>query len=409
MFLTLSSLIKPDDHASLWAVIAVGTAGSIWLEQNYRWAARLSGPVVALMIGMLLSNLRIIPMSAPAYDFIGTWLVPLAIPLLLFRANIFNIIRDSGKTFIAFHISAIGTVLGAILCMFLLRFMIDSPDLEYATGIMTGSYMGGGVNFGAVKETFDVSSQITNPLIVADNFVMALMFIALLAMGTSRWFLSRYPHPHAHAVDTDNAKNLASEHWKRKDISLLDVAWSFAFAFVIVALGFLLVKGGEAGFEKLGKSNMLIDLFKVLLTNQFVIITLLTIIFATLMTNKLKNVNGPEEIGTYMLSVFLFTLGPPADLLMVIIDAPYFFVLCAIIAITNLIFTLSVGKILKLNLEDLLISVNATLGGAPSAAAMAVSAGWPKMILPGILVGVWGYVIGTPAAVMLVELFLRIN
>lgn len=405
MTLMLSSLIKPDDHASLWAVIAIGTATSIWLEQNYRWAARLSGPVVALIIGMLLSNFKLIPMSAPAYDFIGNWLVPLAIPLLLFRANIFNIIRDSGKTFIAFHISAVGTVLGAILCILLLKNDIPWNELVQAAGIMTGSYMGGGVNFGAVKETFEVSSQITNPLIVADNFVMAVMFIVLLAIGTSRWFLSRYPHPHAHAVDTDNAKNLASEHWKRKDISLLDVAWSFAFAFVVVALGFLLVKGGEAGFDKLGKTGMLIDLLKVLLTNQFVMITLLTIIFATLMTNKLKNVNGPEELGTYMLSVFLFTLGPPADIVKVVVDAPLFFVLCGIIAITNLIFTLSVGKLFKLDLEDLLISVNAALGGAPSAAAMAVSAGWPKMVLPGILVGVWGYVIGTPCAVMLVEFF----
>lgn len=407
MSLILGSIIGTEDHAAIWAVIGLGTAISIWLEQKYRWAARLSGPVLALMIGMILSNLRIIPMSAPAYDFVGNWFVPLAIPLLLFRANIFQIIRDSGKTFLAFHISAVGTVIGVLLAVLILKGVIPSPDLEHAAGIMTGSYMGGGVNFMAVKESFDVSTQITNPLIVADNFVMAVMFIALLTIGTSRWFLARYPHPHSLELDKAEAKNLASEHWKRKGISLLDIAWSLAFAFVVVGLGVLLVEGVTYAFEQVNSTGYLMGMLKVLTTNIFVVITLITIVFATLMTKSLQKVNGPEELGTYMLSVFLFTLGPPADIMKVIVEAPLFFVLCAVIAVVNLIFTLSVGKLFKLNLEDLLVSVNATLGGAPSAAAMAVSAGWPRLVLPGILVGVWGYVVGTPCAILLVEFLLR--
>ncbi len=51
--------------------------------------------------------------------------------------------------------------------------------------------------------------------------------------------------------------------------------------------------------------------------------------------------------------------------------------------------------------------MNANLGGAPSAAAMATSAGWPRLVLPAILVGIWGYVIGTPLGVMVVEMLLR--
>ena len=39
--------------------------------------------------------------------------------------------------------------------------------------------------------------------------------------------------------------------------------------------------------------------------------------------------------------------------------------------------------------------MNATLGGPASAAAMAASKGWDKLVLPGILVGIWGYIIGT--------------
>src|SRR5690606_29894257 len=107
-----------------------------------------------------------------------------------------------------------------------------------------------------------------------------------------------------------------------------------------------------------------------------------------------------------LLYLFLFVIGLPADLKAVLVQAPLFFVFCAIIALVNLGFTLAVGKLLRLPLEELLISVNAALGGAPSAAAMAISCGWSRLVLPALLLGIWGYVIGTPSGIMIIE-FLR--
>ena len=86
----MNSLIRSDDAWALWAVIIAGTAGSIWLEQTYRWAAKISGPVLALVIAMTLSNIGIMPTKAPSYDFIGDYLVPLAIPLLLLARTCFS-------------------------------------------------------------------------------------------------------------------------------------------------------------------------------------------------------------------------------------------------------------------------------------------------------------------------------
>ena len=65
-------------------------------------------------------------------------------------------------------------------------------------------------------------------------------------------------------------------------------------------------------------------------------------------------------------------------------------------------------SLLKQNLEELLLSVNATLGGAPSAAAMAISRGWANLVLPGLLAGIWGYVIGTFVGIIVTEALKRI-
>ncbi len=148
-------------------------------------------------------------------------------------------------------------------------------------------------------------------------------------------------------------------------------------------------------------------MLQVLFTNKFVLITGISLLFATVFHKPMSAINGPEELGTLMLYLFLFCIGLPADLKMVLLQAPMFFVFCAIIATVNLAWTLVWGKVLRFNLEELLLAVNANLGGAPSAAAMAISAGWPRLVLPGILVGIWGYVIATPIGVLVVEALRR--
>ncbi len=381
----MTPVIPPENTWALWAVIVVGTATAIWLEQTYKWAAKISGPVLALVMAMILSNVGIMPTTAPSYDFVGDYLVPLAIPLLLMRANLLKIARETGWMFVAFHVSALGTILGALLATWLLHDRIES--IASVAGIMTASYTGGGVNFFAVKESFDVSENLTNPLLVADNFIMAGMFVALLFIAGSRWALRYFRHPHTLAADGQQAKNLAAEHWRRKEISLLDLAKSIGIAFAIVALAHLSRNAVESVFPS--------SLISAVLGNLFVLITFFSVLVATWGHRWVAKINGPEELGSYLLYVFLFAIGLPADLWAVVRNVPLLFLFCLIIAVTNLIITLVLGKLLRIDLEELLLSVNATLGGAPSAAAMAIAKGWPALILPALLVGIWGYVIGT--------------
>ncbi|MCI0535720.1 MAG: DUF819 family protein [Verrucomicrobiales bacterium] len=402
----MQPLVKPDDTWLLWAVIIAGTGLSIWLEQTYRWAAKISGPVIALVTAMILSNVRIMPMASPAYDFVGTYLVPLAIPLLLFRANALQIARTTGSMFVVFHISTIGTLLGAFLATWLLRGRVE--QIEYAAGIMTGSYIGGGINFFAVKESFKVSETITNPLLVADNFVMAGLFIALLWIAGSAWFRRHFPHPHSIGADAGAAKNLAAEHWQRKGIALIDIAKSLAVAFAAVGLAELLRRFITSQFTPGKDAGILLQMLQVLLTNKFVLVTVVSLLCATLFHRPMMKVNGPEELGGYMLYLFLFVIGLPADLRAVLFNVPLLFVFCVIMAATNLVVTLAVGKLFRFNLEELLLCVNATVGGPPTAAAMAISTGWSKLVLPGLLVGIWGYVIGTALGVLVTETLLRL-
>lgn len=79
----MNTLISPDNTWALLAIITGSAAISIYLEQTYKWAAKMSGAIVALIFALVLSNFNIIPTDAPAYDMVWSYVVPLAIPLLL--------------------------------------------------------------------------------------------------------------------------------------------------------------------------------------------------------------------------------------------------------------------------------------------------------------------------------------
>ena len=52
------------------------------------------------------------------------------------------------------------------------------------------------------------------------------------------------------------------------------------------------------------------------------------------------------------------------------------------------------GRIFKFDLEEMIIASNPNVGGPTTAAAMAIAKGWERLIVPALLVGTLGYVIG---------------
>jgi uncharacterized membrane protein len=76
------------------------------------------------------------------------------------------------------------------------------------------------------------------------------------------------------------------------------------------------------------------------------------------------------------------------------------FIFCFIMAAANLIVVAVGGKLFKLSIEDVVLASNASVGGPATAATMAMSKGWNRLVLPGLLAGLYGYSVGTPLGLM---------
>ena len=392
------TLISADDSWILWAILVGWAAVSIYLEQRFKWAAKLTGAIIGLLGALILSNLYIIPTEAPTYDAVWNYVVPLAIPLLLFQANLKKIWNESGRMLIIFLISSIGTVVGVTLAFFALKNFI--PDLDKIGGMETGSYIGGGVNFAALAAKFHTPGELVSSAVVADNLLMALYFFILIAIPALSFFRKHFRTPHIDAieriekgVDVDSTSQAAT-YWKRKDISLKDIAFAIGSAFVLVAISFKLA----SWFDKLIPSgddvNFFFNLLNGLFGDNYLMLTTITVIAVTVFHRFFERIHGAQELGTFLIYIFFVVIGVPASIPLLIKNAPLLLVFVFIIIIGNMLVTFIFGKLFKFSLEEMILASNANAGGPTTAAAMAIAKGWTDLIVPILVVGTLGYIIG---------------
>lgn len=398
----MTTLISADNSWMLFAIMAMIAAGAIWLEQSFRWAARLSSCVICLIAAMLLSNLRVIPTEAPAYDFVWSYIVPLAIPMLLFKANIRRIWRESGRMLGIFLVGSIGTLLGGVIAFAALKGQLGHDVARSAASMFTGTYVGGSVNLMAMAETTGAGSELVSASIVADNLLMAVYFFILIALPGFRWISEHFSHPMIDIrPDHGTYGDHVSKYWTKENTSLLDIAKTFSFSCVIVAVSIAL-----AGFfgEIIPTGNILLDLLNGLLGNKYLLITTITTLLATYFPGIFGNIAGAQETGTYMINIFFAVIGAPASLALILTKAPVLLLFAAIVVAMNMVFSLVFGRLFGYSIEEITVASNANIGGPTTAAAFAISKGWEPLVIPALLVGTLGYVIGNYYGVMLFTL-----
>lgn len=391
------SIIQPDDTWMLWAFLAGWAAVSIYLEQTYKWASKMSGAIIALVGAMLLANFNIIPTESPVYDTVWSYVVPLSIPLLLFRSNILKIWNESGRLLVIFLLSSTGTVTGAIVGFFLLRDHL--PVLDKIAAMMTGSYIGGGVNFAAMSAKFETPGEIVSATVVADNMLMALYFLVLILIPTVSFFRTHYKTPYIDELEknTDNNDNLASSYWKKKEVALKDIALAVGTAFVIVGVSFKIAEFFDGIIPSGEHVHFFLNVLNGILGDNYLMLTTLTMTAVTVFPRYFESIHGAQEIGTYLIYVFFVVIGVPASLPLILQNAPLIFVFVLIMVFINMFASFLLGKLFKFSLEEIILSSNANIGGPTTAAAMAISKGWTQLVGPILLVGTLGYVIGNYA------------
>lgn len=380
----MNSLISADNHWVIWMSLICAATASIYLESKYKIFKKLTGALVAMMLGMLLSNIGFLPTQSDSYDVIWEYIVPLCIPLLLMKINVKTIIEEAGTLFWAFHLSALGTIIGSIVAVALLHDYV--PHLAKIVPAMTGSYIGGGINFVALVAAFSPPEDLVNATIVADNGIMAIYFIFLIALPSIPLARKLFPRVSPFKFSQRNAKSAKSPDDMKKKITLLHIGSALSVAFIITTISVLVSDYFSA--DRFG------GVVHVLLGQKYILLTTLSMLFPIIFPRIAKEINGNEEIGVFFIFIFFVLIGIPASFKTVIVGAPIMLLFCAIILLFNFLVTFALGKIFKYELEDLLMAAIVTSGGPMNGVAIAKAKEWNAYVVPALLMGIWGYIIG---------------
>jgi len=122
--------------------------------------------------------------------------------------------------------------------------------------------------------------------------------------------------------------------------------------------------------------------------------TIVTAFCATVFPKFFGNIKGSLELGNIAILIWFVTVGISGNLKDIFTNGLLSLALFVTVVAVIFVVTILGAKLIKATWEDAVIAITSSVGGPPTSAAVGVSFGWNAMIVPGLLMGLWGYLIG---------------
>jgi uncharacterized membrane protein len=370
-----------DSPVFVLAVLCINIIISQWLIKN-TFLKPLSVALLVIVVTAVVANLQIIPSASdnyPLYGGIFTYIAPLAIFYLLLEVNLKNLKQAGMPMLILFVVGSIGTAIGALIGVSLIRDAGElGENIGAIAGMFTGTYTGGSINFNAVAIHYKIMEN--GPLfagaVAIDNIITALWMV--VTIGLPGFLESKRPSRISQpSPDEENQKVKDQE---QAEIGTSEIA-------ILLALG--------AGTIWL--SDLIVALLQDVTTiPSILVLTTIALILAQIpWIQKLK---GSRLMGMFSIYLFLAVIGAYCELAALAnmgqIALPFFLFVTIIVLVHGLVIY-GVGAILRWDWVMVSVASQANVGGSSTALALAQSLKRPHLMLPAILVGSLGNGLGT--------------
>ena len=276
------------DPYVVFLVLAAVVFVAVQLEERFEVFRSLGAALVGILIGMVLSNIGLLPGNSPAYDFLMGTGVSLAIALILLGVDVRSVMQAGPRMLAAFGIGAVGTAVGAITGALFLSGLVG-PETWKLAGQFTGTYTGGGANFAALGRAFDTSPDLFSAATAADVIVTAVWMAACLIVPV---LLGRPKQTQDEPVDSPPAEGSAETLERSLRSSVRPVTLGNTAALVTIAVGAVWAAGRLA---------TLLPVHEVL--------WLTTIVLLLAQVPAIKALSGSALFGNYLLLLFLASNG----------------------------------------------------------------------------------------------------
>jgi uncharacterized membrane protein len=387
----IQTALHQDPSFCLTIILLLSTFG-MSLERKTTIGKAISAPLSTMALALTVANLGVIPFSSSVYSMINQYLVPLAVPMLLYDSDIRRVIRDTGTLLLAFGVGAIATVVGTLVSFPILPMTSLGDDGWRVACALAARHIGGAINFVAVAETLQISGTVVSAAIAADNVVVALYFAFLFAISNA----DQVDGPSSDSGTSDALELDASGsevEYSEDSISLSSLGIALSVASGLVTTGRIL-------------TNSVLPLG----TSALPLTSVLTVAAATIFPKFFVNIRAAgSALGILCIQMFFAASGAAGSISLVMQKAPSLFAFSALQIGVHFGVLMSVGRgIFRIPSKELYLASNANVGGPTTAAAMAKAKDWKSLVLPALLVGILGYASATAIALALGPILVRL-
>lgn len=354
----------------------------------------------------------IVEHKSQVYYVASRYLLPAALVLMTISIDLKAVFNLGPKALIMFLTGTVGIIIGGPLAVLLVSLV--SPDTVGGAGAdavwrglatLAGSWIGGGANQAAMLEIYGFNTENYAGMVIVD-IVVANIWMAILLLGIGKQEkIDKWLRADTSAIEVLKEKVSSYASKISRDPSLADFMIIGGIAFTTV---------GISHFGANTISDFLIDNFEVVRDKSsamssfgsqfFWMITIATFLGIIFSFTRLKQYEGAgaSKVGSVFIYILVASIGMKMDLTK-IVDNPGLIVVGLIWMAIHVGLLFLIAKLIRAPYFFLAVGSKANIGGAASAPVVA-AAFHPSLATVGVLLAVFGYVVGTYGAMLTAEL-----
>lgn len=352
---------------------------------------------------------EVIAHKSNLYYVSSRYLLPAALVLMTLSIDLKAVFNLGWKALIMFFTGTIGIVIGGPIAILLISLV--SPETvggaEFdavwrGLSTLAGSWIGGGANQTAMLEIYQYNPSKYGAMVFVD-IVVANIWMAIILIGIGkRNRINNWLKADTSSIEDLKEKVSTFAAKVKRNPSLTDIIIIGAIAFGAVSIAHFSSNFLAPTFESLIstiESDTARNIFTFLGSKFFWMISIATLIAILLSYTKAKNYEGAgaSKFGSVFIYILVASIGMKMDLRLIFDNLGLIAIGIVWMSIHALLL-IGVAKLIKAPYFFLAVGSQANVGGAASAPIVA-SAFHPSLATVGVLLAVFGYAIGTIAAI----------
>ena len=360
------------------------------IEAFKRWTIvqKIGTVVLAYAVGIIASLCGVFNFATPevAASFsklqstIMNLAVPLAIPLMLFNCDFKLWTKALPKTAWALVTGLAAVLVSVVSGYFIFRNHV--PDAAKVSGMMTGIYTGGTMNFTALGNALQVDKTVIS-IVLAFEMVITTPYIFFLLGGGYKVFRKLLPYKditHKGRTDEEEVETNDVENYQgmfeKKNFWGMMKGLGLSFVFLAIGAGLALLITGT-------------------LNELVVILTITTLAIIASFFKKVRELPKTFELGMFVILIFSVIVASMFDINSVRGESLYIGGFVGWIMIMSVAIHLLLCRIAKVSGDLFCVSQVGLLCSPPFVPPVAGAMKNKKVLISGIVVGLVGYACGT--------------